>query len=374
MTVAKKLTANILFVDDRETAPALKQQLGMKSAARLKVLHPQDVESEDIQKASLIMVDYQLDSWSERDNASALALKPVDGLALAAVLRQRAQSQEGASPCAFAILTGEIERLAGSLPPEYREHALARINNLEWVFQKNKVNITQIIDLAAAVKALPAKWSSLGDNSLSQLMKLLGVREDDKYHKQLIEDVENALPPSHELSEWSHGLTLIRWLLHRILPYPCFLWDSFHLAARLRIQQESLIANQRLINKLRDCRYKGILSEFLGPRWWRSKVESLLWELTNGNSSDIVTVLKAVSKVTTRRSSFTVSSVEHPIVCVNSHYQPLEQFASIKDAVRIRPDDWPAFADQAWTTIDLAKSEPRLRAVVIREDIPKLQQ
>jgi len=41
----------------------------------------------------------------------------------------------------------------------------------------------------------------------------------------------------------------------------------------------------------------------------------------------------------------------------------------MEESVRIRPDDWPSYADQAWTTIEMAKNEPKLRAIVIREDV-----
>jgi hypothetical protein len=50
----------------------------------------------------------------------------------------------------------------------------------------------------------------------------------------------------------------------------------------------------------------------------------------------------------------------------------LDKFAAMEDAVRIRPDDWPPYADQPWTRIELALDEPRLRALVVAEDREKL--
>src|SRR5256885_8634515 len=43
-----------------------------------------------------------------------------------------------ASPTAFALLTGQLARVAHPLPPEHRQHVLARISNLEWVFEDRK--------------------------------------------------------------------------------------------------------------------------------------------------------------------------------------------------------------------------------------------
>lgn len=363
----------ILVIDDRETDFASKQYLKSKKLARINTLHPGDVDLRDLLDANLVLVDFQLDSWPDRDNLDWLGLKPVDGLALATVLRRQVESQPGASPTAFAIYTGKLRELAGSLPPENRNHALARINNLEWVFEKGKDISGQIVSLARAVEKLPKSWSISGQLPRERLAELLDIKTNSPDTEQLLQDIETCLPPIHELSQWSHGLIIVRWLLHRILPYPCFLWDSHHLAARLRLEHQTVITNRHLQRKLRSCEYNGILAEFLGTRWWRSKVELLLWQATKGKSSDVKEVQKAVSRLARIRTD-SDSIPTHPIVCIDSDYQPMEKFFSSEDAVRVQPDDWPAYADQAWTTIELAKTNARLRALIVREDRAKLKQ
>jgi hypothetical protein len=376
-----KDTPNILIIDDQlEEHSSLKLYLEESGRAEVEVMHPQDVEIDDLLKAHLALVDYHLDEWPQRDEQGAISLKPSDGLALASILRRHLYDRGKISPTAFALYTGKIEKLAAPLPPDYREHALASINNLEWVFQKAQPGVeadvaSQLIELAVAVSVLPQSWSSDADGQpMRQLAELLNI-DFDKAEDTLLADIESCLPPIHELSQWSHGLAVLRWLLHRILPFPCFLWDSHRLAARFRLDhaslRDALTQDSSLSKTLGDCVYSGVLSTFKGARWWRTKVESFLWEATNGESAEV----KAVQKVIRRAAQAEITESvppDRPIVCVNTHYQPLDRFYSMSEAVRIRPDDWPAYAEQAWTSIEMASGEPKLRALVIREDLELL--
>ncbi len=375
-------TPNILIIDDQpEEHSGLKLYLKESAKAQVNVLHPQDVEIDDILTAQLVLIDYGLDNWLERDSLESLSCKPKDGLALASILRRHIYDHEQASPTAFALYTGKIDNLSHPFPSNDRQHTLASINNLEWVFQKampgTEATVSdRIAELATAVLRLPANWpSDGGDQPMRQLADLLGIRFDDEANELLLQDVASCLPPIHELSQWSHGLSVLRWLLQRILPFPCFLWDSYHLAARFRVDHSALLnaleGDKPLQKQLADCEYKGLLATFLGPRWWRSKVESFLWEITDGNSSEVEAVRDAISQAANEALPASLPP-DHPIVCVNADYQPLNTFYRMEDAVRIRPDDWPAYADQAWMPIELAKSEPKLHALVIHEDLELL--
>jgi hypothetical protein len=376
--MAKANVATVLIVDDQGEGTSLAALLLTKKVAS-KVVHPEEVTLADVIEADLVLVDYKLDNWEWTAKADTpVSRQPRDGLALAAVLRRHVHDREKDSPTAFAILTGMIEQLAAPLPSEHREHVLARICNLEWVFQKAKpdeeYNVgDQVAALAAAVRKLPKQWPvSDADEAMRQLAEILAFDPEDP---QQLEDVAACIPPVHELSQWSHGLAIIRWLLHRILPYPCFLWDSHYLAARLRVDhawlREALVENAPLRKWLESARYKGLLSEFSGERFWRAKIELLLWEKTAQQSFDTERTWEALAKIT-RQDVKGSDPPDHPIVCVNSDYQPLEKFESIDDAVRIRPDDWPSYADQPWTRIELALDEPRLGALVVAEDRGRL--
>src|SRR2546422_7082713 len=94
---------------------------------------------------------------------------------------------------------------------------------------------------------------------------------------QAWDDVESCHPPLHEMSERSHGLAFIRWLLHSVLPYPAFLYDTHRLAARLRVSpvtfRRTLERSRRLDRVLAAYRYNGIVAGFLGQRWGKAGIE-----------------------------------------------------------------------------------------------------
>ena len=164
-------------------------------------------------------------------------------------------------------------------------------------------------------------------------------------------------------------MLFLRWLLHQVLPYPCFLWDVNWVAARLRLHVDEL---ERLMDS--DCdlardlermKYSGILKGFLGNRWWRTAMEDYAWELGGGSLSgprefDDRLRKKAAADVALVR-------VPDPVVCLDSEFQP-HGVASPQDAVRVRPDYWPPFADPAWMTIDTVRDDAELRAMVVPLD------
>src|SRR5262249_46850596 len=155
-------------------------------------------------------------------------LSPVNGIALAGTLRERANQVE--RPTGFALHTGQPERL-WLTPAESRRHLIARAYNLEWVFLKSESTdvIRQATILAEAIRSLPQNWP--GDDhvrTIEVMKKLLGIGSqlgdgnEPNWVAAALTAIEDCRPPLTELSERNHGLVFLRWLLQRILPYPCF--------------------------------------------------------------------------------------------------------------------------------------------------------
>jgi len=343
-----------------------------------RVIHPNDVVVDDLE-TNLILVDFRLPDWPERDALESVALKPMNGLALAAVLRVHADERKRGRPTAIALHSAHIPDIAPGLPPEYREHAIARANNLEWVFQKVQVDpqtsiAKRAVSLASAVAALPDVWpKDDADDTQRIVNKLLDV-VGRAWERRAWEDIQACHPPIHDLSQPSHGLAFLRWFLHRIIPYPCFLWDNVWLAARLRVTPASLTAalaeNSKVTDVLAEVRYTGILQDFHGDRWWRSGVEALIWRLTDGNAFEPDAIREALAD----SSGATLEAVPQaqPYVCIDERYQAMQDFSDASAVVEVQPDDWPPYADQAWTTIELAQSNDAVGALVIEQDRHKL--
>src|SRR5437660_9336865 len=198
----------ILIIDDGEEQSALVQHIASAGLISAELLHPNDIALDDLRSSDLVLVDYGLGSWPERDALDQLSLRSPDGLAVAAVIRRQVQGYEKDSPTAIAMLTGQLDRLASPLPVEHREHMLAHMNNLEWVFRKAKQEeeselITQVSELAIAVSRLPPHWGAEVAEPMNQLAALLNVDSEGLVSEKLLEDVESCNPPIHELSEWS---------------------------------------------------------------------------------------------------------------------------------------------------------------------------
>ena len=328
---------------------------------RVVLRHPRDVTKDDLDAASLVLVDLVLDIWPERDALSMLGLKPSNGLALLSVLQEHAH-ERGRRPCAFALHTGKMERVRHSLADS--EHIVARAHNLEWVFRKQDAGAwDQITSLAQAVASLAATWS-VDDRevNVATIKTWLGV-PSEKWATRAWRDVEECHPPAHELAATTHGIALVRWFLQRILPYPCFLIDTHHLAARLRVDRKSLsdALHSGFDAWLAPALYKGQLASFGGPRWWRSGIESLVFEVTAEAPSDPALLERMLKE---KNGALKGTSVREPVVVLNERYDPLDELGDADTAVRIVPDDWPPFADQPWTTPELARDDDRLGAIV----------
>ena len=338
----------ILIVDDQDESQSSLVDTLTRRGFRTFALHPEVVEADDIRRVDLILVDYDLSDWDERD-AAPPGRRPRTGISLLAILRDHLLT-ESDRPVGFAINTARFHDLPTYLPRPVTRHALARANNFEWVFDKTREDdIKRICHLAEACHTLPNDWVDV--DALGKLEELLAL-PDESWLEAARRDVMRCRPPVHELSRATDGLALIRWLLQRILPYPCFLYGHERLAVRLGVttgELTSLFVSEEssLVDVLTPARYAGILEQFDGTRWWAAGVEAILWDLTEGNSFDRQHVRDLVESITqVKIESITPN---YAILAIDEDYEFIDHPVEIADAVRIQPDDWPPYADDAWT-------------------------
>ena len=208
-------------------------------------------------------------------------------------------------------------------------------------------------------------WPANAWASKAGACELLNLRQEVAWFDRSWREIRECQPPIHELAGTAHGVLFLRWLLHQVLPYPCFLWDVQNVAARLRMRAEDLerlIASDcNLAQDLRQRRYTGILEGFLGNRWWRTAIEDYAWELGRGSSGNpdlFRDRLREKAGV-----DLELIGISDPVVCLDRNFQPAE-IASPQEAVRLRPDYWPSFADAAWMKIDTLGDDPSLRPMV----------
>lgn len=359
----------ILVVDDEADELRSGLELRLGAEAELIVRNPSDVGHADLGMAHLVLMDYRLDNWPEREDQPA-AFNIRTGLALATVLREATDERANGHLTAVALHTGHLSDASGRIRPPHSKHVVARLNNLEWVFEKSHPErFRGVLQLARAAQSLAPDWPVNPSASEARARGLLKLDEENDWADRAWREVRECQPPLNELAGGPHGALFLRWLLHQILPYPCFLWDVNWVAARLRLRVDDL---ERLLES--DCdlardldrmKYSGILNGFIGDRWWRTAMEDYAWELGGGSSSGPREFEDRLREKAAEEITLVPSP--DPVVCLDSEFRPHE-VASPQDAVRVRPDYWPPFADPAWMTIDAVRDDAELMAMVVPLD------
>jgi hypothetical protein len=366
----------VLIIDDEEAdARAAKDKLGTQAESICRT--PNEVTLADLNRADLVLVDFRLSHWPERDNQTTPSFMPQDGIALVATLRSNLKLSAARTPKAFALISGRLADLSGELSAVHREHAIARMLDLDWVFTKG-ISAgdfgKEVKSLALAVAELPHPWPAF-EKSRETLRSLLELGKKSRWYIRATEDLEKGNPPQDVLAQTTHGMAVVRWLLHDVLPFPCFLIDERYLAARLRVTPKSLRQvlsdprSKRLRSAFKEFEYTGILSTFSGSRWWRAGVEHWLWGKTKGQTFDG----DALKRVGQELSSRLVPLRQlNPVVTLDDNYRPTDVLIDLKRAVQISPDNWPTSADPAWVSLDKARNDPGIAARVIARDRAKL--
>ncbi|SFO55804.1 hypothetical protein SAMN05216330_103613 [Bradyrhizobium sp. Ghvi] len=206
----------VLVIDDQNGITTKRHLEGLVNVI---VRHPNDVTEGDLKRCNLVLVDFKLDEWPERNDQSTPSLMPQTGIALIAVLRSNL-SRLRAAPTAFALNSGLLSDLSNGGEWEGREHAIAKSIDLEWVFAKtsNRPQFARgVKSLTEAVAALPAKWPA-ASKTKDQILKLLSLSTRVRWRQSAIDAIDRSHPPHEILIGNSSGIAVLRWLLHVILP------------------------------------------------------------------------------------------------------------------------------------------------------------
>ena len=355
----------ILVVDDEADKLRSGLELRLEGEAQVMVWHPQGVGREDLGRAHLVLMDYRLDDWPERE-AQPAAFNIRNGLALATVLREAADARANGRLTAVALHTGHLSDVSGRIKPTHSRHVVARLNNLEWVFEKSDPDRYQgMVQLARAAQRLQGDWPVDPSASEKRARELLKLDNRTDWAERAWRDVRECQPPVYELGGGHYGVLFLRWLLHQILPYPSFLWNVNWVAARLRLRVDDLErlmkSDRGLARDMEKFKYTGMLAGFLGDRWWRTSVEDYAWELageSSGRSGEFEDRLREKAG-----EAVELVKVRDPVVCLDEELRP-RGVASPIDAVRVRPDYGPPFADAAWMKVQAVKGDRELMALV----------
>ncbi len=366
-------TPSVLIVDDRPDESPI--ELERDDGVRVEVYQPHELTADTIAAADVILLDYSLGDWWP--DKTAFACQPRDGLALMSVIsahiRHIERRDRTAKPTGVALISGRLAELApADIVPHH--HLVARAYGLEWAFGKKDPLVDhQVGVLAQAVHKLPDHWPDEPGAAEEQLRQLLSLGEEAGVSLAW-SDVQRTTPPLYELSRATEGIAIVRWLLHRILPYPTFLWSTHQLAARFRVKhtwlRQHIEQSQAMSELFEPARYRGILAGFLGPRWWGAKIDDILWRATGGKALSIGDLHDWLGEKI--GSEPDIIDTQYPVICLDGGYQPMEELVDMDACVRIQRDDWPAHAESAWVTKELANESAAIHSRVVEYDRDQL--
>lgn len=361
---------SVLIVDDhpeiQKAAAAVLRHTGMKVEVRL----PNEVVDADLLSADVIAID-QFYEWDLVPHPAEIAYWPEDGLALAAVFSRRLAKLR--SHAAIVLRTGELAKLAGSLPKSGRIPLLSAQSNLDWVLEKgiDENASAKIHQLAAAVASLrpladdPSSWD--------EGSTWLNLPTDADWADAALAEVQVCRPPEHVVARYTHGTSWLRWFAHRILPFPSFLVSDLKAATLLGISHSQFLSvvsdsESELGARIREFTYSGHLSGLVERRWWRAGLEAFV-DRCLLESPDHLEVNEALDESYLRLHGSRVLTLtyERPVVTINADYEE-DGIAEARECVRLAPDFWPVFADEPWTLLGEALEDEDLAAMVSRGD------
>ena len=365
----------VLLVDDDPSQEAFALLLSQQGVEAKHVL-PDEVSTEDLTRANLVLIDEFIETWPGRDKVKDnLGLFVRDGIALAGVLRSALEGRGPSSEnppipknTALVLRTGHLNVLAAGTPGFVRPMAIASRHDLEWVSEKREISASTVASLARATAALPADWSNPSDPAAQ--IEWLGLAEKP-WLDQALAQIEICRPPWSVLAATSAGRRWLAWFLQRILPFPTFLVDDLRAASYLGLKPSALDAlaggNSRLAGPIKAALYTGQLAEFSGRRWWRAgiaAVKGLALEAADGRNADDI----ARAIVTIHGSELEQLALSQPVFQIDADYRVVAEALEVSDAVRLQPDDWPSYADDPWYETALAGNEPSLDALIVIDD------
>ncbi|MBQ1445445.1 MAG: hypothetical protein IIZ13_16505 [Renibacterium sp.] len=365
----------VLLVDDDPAQEAFALLLSQQGVEAKHVL-PGDLLVDDLDRASLVLIDEFIEDWPARDLAKdELGLFVRDGIALASVLRS-ALDGRGPSPdtepkpknTAFVLRTGHLDVLGAGTPAFIRPMAIASRHDLEWAAEKTRMTAKALASLAIATSKLPTDWSNPVD-PVAQLAWL--DLPQAHWRDDAIAQIELCRPPWSVLAATSAGRRWLSWFLQRILPFPTFLVDDRRAASYLGLKPSALDdivgGENQVAEMLSGAEYRGQLADFSGRRWWRagiSAVRGLALESSDGRMSEDV----ARSIALLHGKELETLGLQRPVFQIDDNYNLVDEPLEITDAVRLQPDDWPSYADDPWLATASIDIEQSLAKLVVIDD------
>jgi hypothetical protein len=385
------MPADIIYIDD-EPQPLLAVARAAHAGQRFAEFIPPDYAGADAAaaQANLWVFDFFNDD-EERQNPG-LAKVGSNGLSVFQQLRLMV----GESRPPAMVVSNHLDAALGDDVNLARRHILAEEVGVEWVAPKVRAGsdamseILSIADAAATLRRASAELEAAEPSQyVAQLARrVLRLPGNAEWARSAIRDVASWRPPTLSAAKGDprpEGLrqslpvqsdtrlarNVIAWLIRQALPYPSFVVRDRHLAIRLGLTLASLRAafegDTPLAKRLRRGRYRGVLADLDGPRWWSAAVDSLAWELRRSPEKRT-----AALRVMLGGAEPEELGIADPVVVSDGELVETDEIAGAVDCVRAADEHFPSHAPPAWVKIEDAQVDKALARKVKLEDQPEL--
>ena len=290
----------------------------------------------------------------------------------------------GARPTTVLISSALESAVGEPLGPVERHHVIAEGRGVEWIGDKSAETWRRLKELAEGVARISGGLQLIcedgktsGTYNLKQLCSdVLGVPADAEWANSAQRQVDRARPPREVpiATSAATARTILGWLISHVLPYPSFLLTDAQAALRLQITPDSFPALAEAIEghvhlgiyqaRLAVCRYKGPLPNFFARRWWRAGIDDLVWHLSESSEGFSVGLKSLLGDLSVTR----LEGIDEPVLLSDADLVETGEVAEARNCVRVTDEDFPAGIDPAWVTIEAAREDRKLAAMVVFED------
>jgi len=367
-------SVRILYIDDD---PDRSAALFRQHFSRIEVLNTNDSDflqklENEATRADIIVTDYDL---KDTLRSAGAALYPRDGQALNEVIDS--MMRRLTRKAVFTIYSAQLSRIPGLEKLDGVPHLQARKLGVVLVGTKHRPEefMRRLAVVADGLKQVKGWVPNRGTTLRELFVPALRIPDDAAWREDAIIEVERFRPPVQEMEEREDKAAFLSWLALEIFPYPTFLIGLEHVALALRVDPDWLDKaiskrGDEILRELEGVRYKGILADLEGPRWWRVGLNQELWKATRQRPWDRETLGGIVK--TWFGEDVRLIEQPDPVLLYDEFGRTTKDVADVSETVRFMPSGWPAPAPWPSARIDEIKNDDVWRQLVVPEDERRL--
>ncbi|MDP3859496.1 MAG: hypothetical protein Q8Q73_17205 [Stagnimonas sp.] len=383
------MASDIVYIDD-EPQHLLASAKAVRAGRRFADYVPPDLAGAGAEAAAAAANLWVFDFYNDDEERQNPSLNGTAQNGLSVFQQFRLLVGDARPPA--VVVSAHLEAALGADINLERRHILAEEVGVEWVAPKVleggdvMSEILALADAAGMLREASAQLRAAGPSEyIAELCRLaLKLPQTAEWQRAAVREVAAWRPPiwldatvDHRVQSLRDQLAIdpdmrsvrgvVAWMLRQMLPYPSFLVRDRHVAVRLGVSLTCLRAASQdgtaLARALKRVRYKGVLADFDGPRWWGAGVDAIAWGLPYQKEARSEALRLFFAPVPLVELEFT-----DPVVVSDADLVETDEILPAAECVRASDEHFPSQAPPAWVRIADAKVDKALARKVRQED------